>query len=171
MLTHVCAWPHACSRALSLIRSCVRCTATIWNTQTQAFNYTLDQKLSMPDAGWGRISPFTLWFRSRHMNPWQDRERGVSQLQQQMPSCSDYELSSALTSQVQQSQPHLLPTSPWGESSWRSEWLATLPTGGDSKNRAAVKSFIQLEWDVLHLSWINKCNLIYEYYLYLTVCM
>lgn len=57
-------------------------TNIIWNTQGS--NHIADQKLSTPDAGWGRISllVFTLWFHSemgrQHMGPWHARERSQS---------------------------------------------------------------------------------------------
>lgn len=141
-------------------------TITVWNT---GFNHTPDQKLSTPDAGWGWISLFILWFHSgmgQHMGPWQAREQSQSIITAEAKRTRQEPLS-ALACKVQQSQSHLLPTSLRGESSWRSEWLATLPAEGDSRNHAAVRSFIQsLRCFAPSLNWMMRCYSMHAFCLY-----
>lgn len=112
-------------------------TNTVWNTQ--GFNHTADQKLSTPDAGWGRISllVFTLWFHSgigwQHMGPWHASERSQSIITAEAKRATQ-ELSSRQLWLVQ-SNSHNLTCCPQacemthrgGENDWQLCWLKVTP--------------------------------------------
>lgn len=139
------------------------------NTTNGEFNHTLAQKLSTCNARLGLdqsvhtvISSWDgvgeRWHMCQPMTGQREERQSVLTAEAKW---ARHELSSAPACQVQQSPSHLLPTSPWGDSSWRREWLGVLPAAGDSRN-SPVRSVRDLNWSMRFYEpslagWIKKC--------------